>query len=462
MPVESNSKSSKLGLKEVIAMGVGGMVSGGIYAVLGIAMDKAGNAVPLSFLLGGIVALITAYSYVQLTKYFQEGGGVFSFLKHSVRNRHVAGLFGWLLIIGYIGTIAMYAYGFGAYATSFFDLPQNSIYRQAISVLIIVIISTINIIGVKTSGLFEDIAVYIKIFLLLSLGGLGIYFAPEGVASISNFFNKGVISPISAFAIIFVSYEGFQLLTYDYEDIKNVEENLPKGIYGSIIIAILIYITVSVMVTLQLTPDQLLQHKEYALAKAVAPFLGSAGFIIVVISAMKSTSSGINATLFGTARFAKKVATEKELPRFFSMQNKEGEPVAAIITIGILTALFSVLGGLEQITEFSSVVFLITFGAVNYINLVNYKKTNSNAVLPLLGLAGIIIALILVFNNIYQTEPHTFYFILAVLFVVIYIEFIHMERKEIEEVVLKIEQEAEEVEEELEETAKDIYSDREE
>lgn len=448
---QTESSQEKLGLKEVIAMGVGGMVSGGIYAVLGVAMKNAGNAVPISFLIGGILTLITAYSYIKLTHYFEEGGGVFSFIEHTVKNRHVAGLVGWLLIIGYIGTIAMYAYAFGAYSTGFFNLPENSIYRKLTSAAIILIISSINIAGVKMSGLYEDIAVYIKILILISIGIAGIYFAPESALSSFTFFNKGYLNPISAFAIIFVSYEGFQLLTYDYKDIKNVKENLPIGIYASILIAMIIYISVSFMATLHLSPEQLIQHKEYALAKAVTPFLGSAGFILVVISALKSTSSGINATLFGTARFAKKMATEKELPKVFSMKNQAGVPKNAIIAITIVTIIFTVLGSLEQITEFSSIAFLLAFGVVNYINLRNYKKTNSNPILPTLGLLGILAALPMVGYHVYQASPFNFYIILGIFTLGAYIEFMHMERKKIEQMAETIEQEAEEIEEEIEE-----------
>jgi amino acid transporter len=77
------TRSGKLGLLEVVAMGVGGMVSGGIYAVLGVAMRQAGNAVPVSYLIGGIITLLTAYSYLKLTLHYGEHGGAFTFVEHT-------------------------------------------------------------------------------------------------------------------------------------------------------------------------------------------------------------------------------------------------------------------------------------------------------------------------------------------------------------------------------------------
>ncbi|MFB6226551.1 MAG: APC family permease [Candidatus Paceibacteria bacterium] len=453
----SKTNSNKLGLKEVIAMGVGGIVSGGIYAVLGVAMKQAGNAVIISYLLAGVITLLTAYSYIKLTLYFGENGGAFSFIEHAVANKHIAGYMGWILIVGYVGVMAMYAFAFGSFSLTALDhifktqLPR--IFRPIISVGIVVLIGGLNLIGVKASGLYEDITVYIKIVILLGLATLGIAFFPGDITSL-HFFNKGVTSPIAAFAIIFVSFEGFQLLTYDYNDIKNVEDNLPKGMYAAIIIAILIYISVSFMATLQLTPQQLIQHKETALAAAVSniPILGGVGFILVIISAIKSTSSGINATLFGTSRLTHKIAHEKELPRIFSFRNKEGIPTYSILLMGGAAAVFTALGSLKQITEFGSIAFLIADGAANYANLKLYKKTKSSPIIPILALIGTTIALPLVVYHIYQVEPHILATIAAVFVILLFIEFFHMEREEIEEVV-------EETTEEVKESAEEIIQD---
>ncbi|MFB6182301.1 MAG: APC family permease [Candidatus Magasanikbacteria bacterium] len=460
MSSKASSEKSKLGLKEVVAMGVGGIVSGGIYAVLGVAMNQAGNAVVLSYILAGIITLLTAYSYIKLTCYFEENGGVFSFIEHTVDNNHIAGYFGWILIVGYVGVMAMYAFAFGAFTLTalreIFSIELPQILRPVISVGIVGFIAGINLIGVKTSGIFEDIMVYLKILILMSLAVLGIVFYDGSITEL-NFFNKGVMDPIAAFAIIFVSYEGFQLLTYDYNDIKDAAKNLARGTYIAVAIAILIYVSVSFMATLQLSPEQLIQHKETALAAAVSniPFLGGIGFILVILSAIKSTSSGINATLFGTSRLTHKITTEKELPRLFSFRNKKGIPTYSVLLMAGATALFTAFGSLEQITEFGSVAFLIADSAANYANLKLYKKTNSNKWIPLVALIATLGALPIVGYHLYQQAPHTL-MIIGIIFAALFvIEFFHMEREEVTEVV-------EGVEEEIEEAAEDIYSDREE
>jgi len=429
----TRSRPGKLGLLEVVAMGVGGMVSGGIYAVLGVAMQQTGNAVPLSYLIAGVITLLTAYSYLKLTLHYGEHGGAFTFVEHATDNRHVAGYVGWVLVVGYVGVMAMYAFAFGAYTLTAaraivgIDLPQ--LLRPIISVLMVSVFVGLNLSGVRETGLFEDIAVYLKIFILLSLAGLGIVFF-EGDPVAVDFFNEGYLSPITGFAIIFVSYEGFQLLVYDYEEIENVERTLPIGMYIAIVTAILIYVSVSFMATLQLTPDQLIAHEETALAAAVSniPVLGGIGFALVILSAMKSTSSGINATLFGTSRLVHEIATEEVIPRLFSFRNREGIPVYALLLMGGLTAVFAALGTLKQITEFGSVAFLIADAVTNVVNLRLADETGSNRLFPALGLFGTTVAIPIVLYHLYRTDVEMLLWIVGIFVSLFLLEFLYLER----------------------------------
>jgi len=66
MKPDTDSNKERLTLTEVIAMGVGGMVGGGIFSVLGLAIAQAGHAAPIAFALGGIIALLTGLSYARL------------------------------------------------------------------------------------------------------------------------------------------------------------------------------------------------------------------------------------------------------------------------------------------------------------------------------------------------------------------------------------------------------------
>ncbi|MDY6769722.1 MAG: APC family permease, partial [Candidatus Nanohaloarchaea archaeon] len=383
-----------------------------------------------------------------------ENGGAFSFIEHAADNVHIAGFFGWVLVTGYVGVMAMYAYAFGAFtltglrSTVGITLPQ--VLRPVLSVGIVALLVGVNVAGVKLSGLYEDVMVYIKIVLLLSFAALGIVFY-EGSITGFTLFDKHPLTAVTGFAIIFVSYEGFQLLTYDYNDIADVEVNLERGMFIAILIAMLIYVSVSFMATLQLTAAQLQHHGEVALAAAVSniPLLGRIGFALVILSAIKSTSSGINATLFGASRLAHRIATEKEMPRVFSFRNREGIPVYALLIMGAATAVFAAVGSLKQITEFGSVAFLLADSAANYANLRLYDETGSHPVVPALGLLGTVVALPLVLHHLLVEEPHILLSIAAIFAALLIIEFLHIEREELEAVAAEVEDEIEDVEDEV-------------
>ncbi len=159
------------------------------------------------------------------------------------------------------------------------------------------------------------------------------------------------------------------------------------------------------MATLHLIPNMVIEYREEPLARAVVPFLGNTGPILVVIIAVQSTASGINATLFSTSRISYRIATEGELPRLFSFKNKKDIPIWSLLVIGSISAFFSALGSLTQIVEFGSIAFVIADGATNYANLSLYDKTNSLKIIPLIGLLGTLVALPLVLYHLFETNP---------------------------------------------------------
>jgi amino acid transporter len=98
--------TKKMGWNATFAMAVGGMVGGGIFSVLGVVLQLAGPLAWLSFVLAGAVALGTSIAYIELARKFGEGGGAFTFLR-EIDHEGVAGSLSWVLVGGYVFTIAV-------------------------------------------------------------------------------------------------------------------------------------------------------------------------------------------------------------------------------------------------------------------------------------------------------------------------------------------------------------------
>jgi amino acid transporter len=394
----------QLGLRELIAMGVGGMIGGGIFSVMGLAAGVTGHATPIAFALGGLLALIGGYSYVRLALSFANDGASFTYLEHAFPQQPaIAAITGWTVVVGYIGTLALYAFTFGAYGSELLGQTEMGVLRQVLSVGIILAFTGINLRGTKSSGRSEDIIVYTKIALLglLAIAGMpGI--TTENLAPV---FDQGMISVLMAGALIFVAYEGFQLITNAVCETDNPHRNIPRAIYGSVTIVVLIYVALSIVAIGSISVEKLVAAEEYALAVAVEPFLGSSGRILVSLAALLATSSAINATMFGASRMMAEMASDDAAPIAFSFRSRVDVPWIAILTITILAIGLTALGGLQLIAAFSSMTFLIVSLAVSIANFRLRSQTGSRAVLVAVGMVLILATIVIMCIYLWRHAP---------------------------------------------------------
>jgi len=418
-----------LTLKEVIAMGVGGMVGGGIFSVLGLAIAQAGHAAPIAFAMGGVIALLTGLSYARLGVAFRSDGGSFTYLEHAFRHPNISGMGGWLLLVGYIGTMALYAFTFGVYGTAMLGGGQyNGIMHHFLESLILLAFLGVNLYGVKASGSSELIIVTIKMLILFLFGTVGLFYAkPDHLLPL---FNQGYGGVIMGAALIFVAYEGFELIPNAANEMVDPEHNLHRGILWSIGITIAVYVLVSLVAVGNLLPEQVVRYKEYALAVAAKPFLGQAGFMLIGMAALFSTASAINATMFGTARLGMVMATEHALPVVFGFRRKQNNiPWVSLLLITGLTIVFVNMADLTIISSFASSTFLLIFAAINLSALRLHHRVEASIVVASLGLFCTLASWLALLIYLYQSNRSCLYWIGGLYLAVFCAEFLFSKRR---------------------------------
>ncbi len=422
------SQKGQLGLKELIAIGVGGMVGGGIFSVLGLSVSTSGHAAPIAFFIGGLIALLTGISYAKLGTRFGGDGGSFTYLEKAFKGKNVAGISGWLLLTGYIGTLALYAYTFGVYGSAMLGGKAFSgATHHILESFILLIFLGVNLYGVQAAGETEDIIVMIKVLILglFAIAGL-IFIKPDRLFPL---FNKGINGTLMGAALIFVAYEGFELIPNAINEMKNPERDLGRAITLAVIITTFIYLTVSIVAVGNLSPDDINKYKEYALAVAAKPFLGKAGFTLIGLGALLSTASAINATLFGTARLGMVMAKERELPKVFSHRERTKDiPFLSLIIITALALLFVNTTNLTIISSFASSTFLLTFVGINIAAIKLRGKININFYLPLLGLLMSSISWVILIIYLTQSNLHALIWIVGFYLAVIVTEILFSKR----------------------------------
>ncbi|MEM5516898.1 APC family permease [Henriciella sp. AS95] len=375
----STDSSPKLGAFSVIALATGGMVGGGIYVALGVVVQASAQWAWLAFAIAGIVAVTSAHSYSRLSVHAGRSGGAFEFLEEMDREG-LAGTLSWLLLAGYVLTIALYAYAFGQYVSHAFG--GGGLMMRGLAVAAMVGLTGLNLLGLGKMTKVEIVIVIVNLVALVALGvsGLVNWEPSQLTAGIES---KPISASLIGAAAIFVSYEGFQLLTYEYEEIKHAKTRFVPLLVGSAIAVVLIYIIVALGATMLMGADKTIASKDVSLAVAAKDAWGPLGLIVLTVAAAFATSAAINSTLFSSAKLAKRVAEDGELPSWFSKTNESGTPYAAIVGFGVLATTLAVTGSLSQLVEAASLVFLATFLTVNYICL---RTIKSVWLVPLTGL----------------------------------------------------------------------------
>lgn len=365
---------------------------------LGVVIAVAGAWCWLSFLLAGIIALATGHSYVALADKFKEGGGAFTYLR-DIHHEGLAGSLSWVLIIGYILTISVYAFTFGHYLAAV--IGGGALTARLAALVIVVLLVGVNLMGVGEASWFEIITVWGKLAVLLGLAALGLWWFDLAAIRHADAHPGGLGGALLGGATVFMAYEGFQLLTYDYEDLQS-PLILRKATLLAIVTVIAVYIAVSLGAASLVGAQAIIERKEIALAAAGQAALGMTGKILVSIAAAFSTASAINATLFATARLTARVADDGELPGWFQHRNQHHIPARAVILLGTTGASLALVGRLGPLVEAASLAFLFTFTTVNVIAGRETKNWRwfSWAGAGLAGLAGVALTV-----RLAMTEP---------------------------------------------------------
>jgi amino acid transporter len=406
-----NAPARKLSLAEVTAIGIGGMIGGGIFAVLGLAITQAGHAVPVTLAIGGVIALLTGLSYAHLGLAFQGDGGSFTYIEHAFGWPSLAAVAGWLLVAGYVGTLALYATAFGAYgATLVAGTGSHAVVSGGLAALVLVAFLAINLRGAKTSGMTELIVVAIKLAILAAFAVAGLRTVQAG--HFHPLFDKGALAPFTAAALIFVAYEGFELIPNAIDEMENPRRNLKRALVIAILATTAIYVIVAMVALGNLSSAQIRHDQEYVLAVAARPTMGEFGFVLIGLAALLSTASAINATLFGAARLAMVMASERALPRLFSLRERTRDvPWVSLLALTAMSLVFALAASLEIISSFASATFLLIFFAINLSAWRTRRRIGLAAVWPVAGVVLTAASFALLVVHSYEAAPRSLWWI---------------------------------------------------
>jgi amino acid transporter len=400
--ISSAAPAGHIGLVAAVSIGIGGMVGAGIFSILGVVAHAAGNAMWLAFAIGGVVALLSTYSYAKLGATFPSAGGAVHFLVKSFGDGVLAGGLNLFMWAGYIISLALYATAFGGYAATFVTTTPSPLLLKSLAVVPVVVLTLVNAFGATFMGRWETLIVAVKVAILVLFAAVGLCFIRPGYLSPELW--PETKSILFGAGVLFIGYEGFGLVTNAAADMRDPRKLLPRALYTSVILVFALYLAVALTVTGNLSDYEIEQSKDYALAEAAKPFLGQFGFRLIAIAALFSTASAINATLFGSANVCYMIARDGELSAGLSRSEWKDATGGLLLTAGLVVVVMLIFD-LSGIAMMGSAAFLLIYAAVNAGHLRVLNQTGASGIVVWLSLLTCLAMFAILCVYTYQEQP---------------------------------------------------------
>lgn len=386
---DAAARQPRLGTVALLSIGIGGMIGGGIFAVTGLTVQLTRGAAPLAFAVAGVVALLTAWSYVKLTLRYPSAGGTVEFLNRAFGPGVLTGALSILLCLSYVVLLAIYAYAFGSYGAQL--LGGGGTARHLLASGVLLILALLNFVAPRMVILSETSLNVLKLALLAAFIVAGLALPGEG-ARLAPVQWVGPLPLVAGAMVIFLNYEGFELIANAAPQAADPRRTLPFAYIGGVLIVLAVYMGIAAAVVLHLPFGAIAAHRDEVLSTAAFAVLGRPGAIGIIVAALAATASAINATFYGSGRLTYLIARYGELPAAFE-HDIHNQPVEGLALFAVLAMLLVNGIPLSAIAALGSAGFLLVFAAVNLANLRLARETQSRRLLPSLGLGACLIAL---------------------------------------------------------------------
>lgn len=375
-----------LGLADVVMIGIAGMIGGAIFVLVGPAIGLAGSAVIIAFIINGIITLFTAMAYAELGSAMPEAGGGYLWVREGLP-RPNAFISGWMAWFAHIVAGSLYAVGYGSFQFSLLqmlgiigDQPLFGFIPvdKLIAVLSIAAFAYVNVKGASETGKLGIIVTVIQlgtIFSLIGAGFLTINNNPDWTSNfMANFVPIGIGGIVAAMGLTFIAFEGYEIIVQTGEEVKNPRKNIPRAIFISLTLVVLLYCFVAFVSITAISPQNtggipvwnfISQNGDLGISKAAELFLPYGSFIILA-GGIVSSLAALNATTYSSARVAFAMGRHYNLPyQLSNIHHKFKTPYIATIISAIIMAVMAYALPLDQIALAAGVIFLLLFTQVN-------------------------------------------------------------------------------------------------
>ncbi len=410
--METTPPKKYFSLWGVASLGIGSMIGAGIFALMGQTVLAAGKGVFASFLIGGVAALLSGYSYAKLGMKYPDSGGIMDYFNKAFPNKVFSGTLSIVYLLTLAITIALVGKSFGAYASNLVGWEGyiGDVATAVFSSFVILLFGYINMRGAGSVGKTEILFVSFKLLILAVLVAAGL--SNLSVSSAPSLKEADPWTVFGSVGLSFFAYAGYGMMANTAGNLKNPAKTLPRAIFLAIGVVLVLYVVLSYVVVENISPESLALHADTAMAQVARPLMGVWGGIAVSIAALIASASAINATFFSMLNISVGLSKSKQLlPVFAAPFWKKGTWgfVWTIAGILLVTNIFN----LQAIANIASATFLVSYLAV-FIAHWKLRRETSSSSWPIVAGFLLMLSIFLAFlGHIYNTQTGALWIIAA-------------------------------------------------
>jgi len=357
----------ELGLLHATMMGLGSTICAGIFVILGPAVEIAGPAIILSFILCGIINTATMLSYCELGAAMPRAGGEYAYVREAFKGlpSFLTGWYEWSSNIFYATLMVL--------GSTFILSYLIPIGQSLTAVILAVLFTAINIRGIKEAGISQTLLTSMLLAIIFVFVGAG--FA-HGIRSdaFEPLMPKGPLSMTAAVAFIFETYLGVEAIAAAQAEIKEPERTIPRAMILCSLILIVVYCLV-VYVTIGIVPPEILIKSVAPLNLVAEKTMGNVGVILIVVAGLVAALTSLNSAIIASSRVALAMARDRHFPKILGeVHGHFRTPYIAIVTSSVFVVFFSIVGSLEFVVYSINFGFLIGFSIVD-LSLIKLRRT---------------------------------------------------------------------------------------
>ena len=363
---------------DLITLGIGAVIGTGIFILPGtVAANDAGPGVILSFLMAAIVCALAAMCYAEFSSALPVAGSAYSY-GNIIFGEIIGWILGWALVLEYMLAVSSVSTGWAAYFNSLinsfglhipkalsgpFD-PAHGTYVNIVAIIIVLLITLMLSQGMQSSLRVNNIAVAIKLLIILLFIGIGLFFIkPANYHPFMPFKLSGVFRGATT---VFFAFLGFDAVSSSAAEVKNPKRNMPLGIIGTLLVATILYMGVSAVLVgmVKYTKLDVANPVAFALKYVNQGWLAD----LLSIGALIGMFTMMVTMIYSSSRLVYSLGRDGLLPKFLSQLNekKGSTPEAALWTVGIIIAIMGGLVSLDNLTSLVNIGTLLAFTFVSF------------------------------------------------------------------------------------------------